>query len=116
MQQRLGRNAADVQADAAERRVAFDQHRLHAEVGRAECRGVAARAGAEHQHVAFDIEVTGMLGRLGAGPPLSLGYRAPLSAWPELPPVTPVSKGVFRQRRFLVLLCSENEARAMAAP
>ena len=44
VQQRLRRNAADVEAHAAERRVALDQHRLHAEVGGAERRGVAARA------------------------------------------------------------------------
>ena len=36
VQQRLGRNAADVQADAAERGIALDQHHLEPQVGRAE--------------------------------------------------------------------------------
>ena len=55
VQQRLRRDAADVEADAAERRVALDQHGLQAEVGGAERRRVAAGAGAEHEHVAFDV-------------------------------------------------------------
>ncbi len=59
VQQRLRRNAADVEAHAAERRVALDQHRLHAEVGAAERGGVAARARAEHQHLAFDVGLAG---------------------------------------------------------
>ena len=42
VQQRLGRNAAHVQAYAAERRIALDQHRPHAEVGGAERRRVAS--------------------------------------------------------------------------
>ena len=60
MQQRLGRDAADVEADAAQRRAALDQHDLLAEIGGAEGGGVAARARAEHQHVAFEI---GLFGR-----------------------------------------------------
>ena len=36
VQQRLGRNAADIQTDAAERRVALDQDYVQAEVGRAD--------------------------------------------------------------------------------
>ena len=55
VQQRLRRNAADVEAHAAERRVALDEHRLHAEIGGAERGGVAAGAGAEHEHLAFDV-------------------------------------------------------------
>ena len=55
MQQRLGWNAADVQTNAAERGVTLDDDRLHAEIGRAEGGGVAAGAGAEHQHFAFQI-------------------------------------------------------------
>ena len=55
MQQRLGRNAADVQAHAAEAGVFFDQHHLLAQVGRTERGGVAAGAGAQHQH--FGVEV-----------------------------------------------------------
>jgi hypothetical protein len=55
VQQCFRRDAADVQAYAAECRIAFDEHRLHAEVGGAERGRVAAGAGAEHEHVAFDV-------------------------------------------------------------
>ena len=48
VQQRLRRNAADVQADAAERRPALDERDLEPEVGGAERGGVAARPGADH--------------------------------------------------------------------
>ncbi len=48
VQQRLRRNAANVQAHAAERRPALDQADLEAEVRGAERRGIAARARAEH--------------------------------------------------------------------
>ena len=44
VQQRLRRDAADVQADAAERRVALDEHDALAEICGAKRRGVAARA------------------------------------------------------------------------
>ena len=64
VQQRLRRNAADVEAHAAERAVALDQHRLHAEVGGAERGAVAARSGAEHEHPAFDVGLAGV----GRGP------------------------------------------------
>ena len=53
VQQRLGRNAADVEADAAEHRPALDQRDLQAEVGGTERGRVAAGAGAEHD----DVEV-----------------------------------------------------------
>ena len=62
VQQRLGRNAADVEADAAERRVALDDDRLHAEVGGAEGGRVAAGAGAEDEHFAFEVGTAGMAG------------------------------------------------------
>jgi hypothetical protein len=55
VQQRLGGDAADVEADAAQRGVAFDEHGLQAEVGGAEGGGVAAGAGAEDEHVGFDV-------------------------------------------------------------
>ena len=45
VQQRLRRDAADVETYAAERRVALDQHRLHAEIGGAERGAVAAGPG-----------------------------------------------------------------------
>ena len=35
VRQRLGLNAADIQADAAERRITLDQHHLQAQIGRA---------------------------------------------------------------------------------
>ena len=60
MQQGLGRNAADIEADPAQRRVAFDDDRLHAQVGRAESGGIAAGTGAEHQHFAFEIDLAGI--------------------------------------------------------
>jgi hypothetical protein len=66
VQQRLGRNAADVQADAAEGGVALDDHGLHAEVGRAEGGRVAAGAGAEHEHVALDVGPPAWLAATGA--------------------------------------------------
>jgi hypothetical protein len=55
VQQRLAGDAAHVQADAAQRGVAFDDHDLQAQVRRAERRRVAARAAAEHQHVALQV-------------------------------------------------------------
>ena len=50
VQQRLRRDAADVEADAAEHRVALDHHDVEAEVGGAERRRVAAGPGAQHEH------------------------------------------------------------------
>src|SRR5262249_51961263 len=50
VKQRLGRDAAVVEAYAAQRRIALDQHDLLAEVGGAERRGIAAGTGTEHQH------------------------------------------------------------------
>ena len=55
VQQRLRRNAADVEADAAELRPALDQRDFQAEIGGAERGGVAAGAGAEHD----DFEIVG---------------------------------------------------------
>ena len=51
VQQRLGRDAADVQADAAEALVALDEDDVEAEVGGAERGGVAADAGAEDEQL-----------------------------------------------------------------
>ena len=67
MQQRLRRNAADVEAHAAECGVALDQHRVQAEVGGAERGGVAAGTGAEHDDVAFDVGLAAG-GGSGRGP------------------------------------------------
>jgi hypothetical protein len=55
VQQRLGGDAAHVQAHAAQGGVALDQNHLEAQVGRAEGGRVAARAAAQHQHVAVQI-------------------------------------------------------------
>ena len=48
VQQRLGWNAADVQANAAQHGPAFDQRDLESEIGSAERGGVATGPGAEH--------------------------------------------------------------------
>ena len=69
VQQRLGGDAADVEADAAEALVALDEHGLQAEVGGAEGGGVAARARADHDHVGA-VAVAAVVGRL-----LRLGLR-----------------------------------------
>jgi hypothetical protein len=55
VQQRLGRDAADVEADPAQGRAAVDEHHAAAEVGRAERGAVAARAGAEHEHLGVQL-------------------------------------------------------------
>ncbi len=55
VQQRLGGDAAHVQAHATQGGVALDQHDLQAQVGGAEGGGVAAGAAAEHDHVGFQI-------------------------------------------------------------
>ncbi len=60
VQQRLRRNAADVEADAAELRVALDEHSLHSEIGRAERGAVAAGASAQHEHLALDVDLAGV--------------------------------------------------------
>src|SRR4029079_1268136 len=55
VQQRLRRYAADVQAHAAERAIALDEHHLLAEVGGAEGRRVAAWTRAEDDDFGVDI-------------------------------------------------------------
>ncbi len=94
VQQRLRRNAADVEAHAAERRVALDQHRLHAEIGGAERGAVAARSGAEHEHPAFDVGLAGV-GR-GAGDRRGrwLGRCAPLARRRRWPAALPRRRGL----------------------
>jgi hypothetical protein len=67
MQQRLGGDAADIEADATQGRIAFDDHRLHAEVGGAEGGRVAAGPGAEHQHFAFEVGGASVAGWCGKG-------------------------------------------------
>jgi hypothetical protein len=71
VQERLGRDAPDVQAHAAERLVALDHDDVEAEVGRAERGGVPARTGAEDEHAGVDVaalvRVGGAAGGRGAG-------------------------------------------------
>ena len=69
MQQRLGRDAADVQAHAAQRRPALDQRDRKAQVRGAKRRRVTARAGAEHD----EVEIVGMSRRCGRGRPRRCG-------------------------------------------
>ncbi len=58
MQQRLGRNAADIQAHPAQGGVLFHQHHLLAQIGRAESRGITAGASAQYQHLCMQFVFT----------------------------------------------------------
>ena len=71
MQQRLGGNAADVQAHAPERRPALDQRDLQSQVRRAERGGVTPGARAEHQQLRGAAEA---LLRTGAAPGIRRGH------------------------------------------
>ena len=51
VQQRLRRNAAAIEADAAGVLLLVDERDLHAEIGGVECRGIAARPGAEDRNL-----------------------------------------------------------------
>ena len=62
MQQRLGRDADHVQADAAQAGVALHQNHFQAEIGGAEGGAVAAGASAQHQQVTFQISRAGKAG------------------------------------------------------
>jgi len=55
VQQCFRRNAADVQAHAAQHRVTLDQHHLLAEIGGAERGGVAAGAGTQNHHFGVNV-------------------------------------------------------------
>src|SRR5688572_2882370 len=55
MQQRLGRNAADIEAYATQRGVALDQYHLLAEIGGAERGGVATRPRAQYHYIGMNI-------------------------------------------------------------
>ena len=54
VEQRLGRDAAAVQAHAAEPLLALDQNDLLAQVRRVKCRRVTARPGADDHNFSFD--------------------------------------------------------------
>ncbi len=51
LQQRLGRDAADIEAGAAERAAHFDAGGLEAELRRLDGADIAARTAADHHHV-----------------------------------------------------------------
>jgi len=55
VQQGLGRDAAHVEAHAAELGVALDEHHAQPQVGRTKGRAVATRPAAEHEQVAFEV-------------------------------------------------------------
>jgi len=55
VQKRFGRNAADVEAHAAERRVALDQHDFFTQVSGAKRRSIAAGTCAQHHHFGVDV-------------------------------------------------------------
>ncbi len=63
VQQRLRRDAADVEADAAERLPCVDQHDIPPEIGGAERRGVAAGACAKNENVRLEIRLSAGIGR-----------------------------------------------------
>src|SRR5208337_2642350 len=67
VEERLRRNAADVEADAAEFRPAVDQHHLLPEVGGAEGRRIAAGTSAEDEQVSLEIGRSGRGLRRGGG-------------------------------------------------
>ena len=65
----FGGNAADIQANAAERRPLVDDQHLLAEVGGAEGGGVAARPRPEHHEIGLEIDVLRRPRARGADPP-----------------------------------------------
>ena len=67
MQQRLRRNAADIQANAAEHLVALHEDDFLTEVRGAKGGRVTARPGAEHDDLGFDICIARRLRRGTAG-------------------------------------------------
>ena len=56
MQQRLGRDATDIETDAAQRRPTFHQRHVHTQIGSAKGRGIAAHSGPEHRQFRLDID------------------------------------------------------------
>ena len=55
MQECLGRDAADIEADTAQGGIALDDDDLHAQIGGTEGSRITARATTTDEHVAFDI-------------------------------------------------------------
>jgi hypothetical protein len=58
VQQRFRRDAADIEADAAEGGVTLYKCHLLAEIGGAECSGITTGAAAEHQYFGVDFVAT----------------------------------------------------------
>src|SRR5262245_34316581 len=58
MQERLRRNAADIETHAPERRPALDQCHFPAEIGSSEGGSIAARAGPQHEDLGGDVGST----------------------------------------------------------
>ena len=63
VQQRLGRDAADVEADTAQPRLPLDQHDLMPRSAARKAARISARPGAEHQHLGVDVAALGHGGR-----------------------------------------------------
>ena len=61
VQQRLRRDAAHVQAHAAQGGVALDDDGAQAQVGRAERRRITARTAAQHHHVDVDVDLAAVI-------------------------------------------------------
>ena len=80
MQERLRGDAADVEADAAERLALIDKHDLLSKVGGAEGGGVAARPRAEDEDFRLEIRGRGGRRRSGGGSSRS-GRRGRGSRW-----------------------------------
>src|SRR5687768_16082813 len=66
MQQRLGRNAANVQANPAEVGIAFNKGDVQAEISSAKCGRVTAGTTAEYHYLGFDVSHFALLNRLAA--------------------------------------------------
>ena len=97
VQQRLRRDAADIEADAAELRITLDQYRVETEIGGAERGGVAAGTGADHEQAAGDIG-------LAAGGVRGRGCRAAARA---------CGGGVARNRQCCLRLRTPAHSRAL---
>ena len=94
MQQRLGRDAADVETDAAERRSRVDQNDVLPEISGAESGGVAAGTGAQNQNIGLEIGLSaGISSGLRRGP----AARPP---WSRLLDFDAAALGAGRRRGF----------------
>ena len=85
MQQRLGRDAADVETDAAERRARVDQNDVLSEIGGAEGGGIAAGTGAQNKDIGLEIGLSARVGGgFGGGPAGAAALGA--GSWISTPP------------------------------